>query len=61
MEQKYISRRTFLMLAGTALAGSVVAACAPAATTAPGAAAPAAEDNKEFILWGLQYDPHVER
>jgi len=61
MEQKYISRRTFLMLAGTALAGSVVAACAPASTTAPGAAAPAAEDNKEFILWGLQYDPHVER
>jgi ABC-type glycerol-3-phosphate transport system substrate-binding protein len=71
MERNRISRRAFLQLAGTGLAGSLIAACAPAATPAPAqpakpaateapkAAAPAA-GAKEFVLWGLQYDPHVE-
>ena len=62
MEQRNLSRRTFLKIAGTGVAGGILAACAPAATTnAPaGGQAPAAT-SKEFIMWGLQYDPHVER
>lgn len=60
MEPKQLSRRTFLTWMGVGVTGTLVAACAPAGSSAPGAA-PAAEDNKEFILWGLQYDPHVER
>ena len=78
MERKRISRRAFLQLAGTGLAGSIIAACAPsapapaptqqpakqaeqkpAATEAP-KQAPAAAGGKEYIFWGLQYDPHVE-
>ncbi|MBI3958243.1 MAG: extracellular solute-binding protein [Chloroflexi bacterium] len=69
MERKRMSRRVFLQLAGTGLVGSLVVACAPAATEAPKQeaaaaeqAAPAAEEGgKEFVMWGLQYDPHVER
>ena len=78
MERKRISRRAFLQLAGTGLAGSIIAACAPsapapaptqqpakqaeqkpAATDAP-KQAPAAAGGKEFVMWGLEYDPHVE-
>jgi ABC-type glycerol-3-phosphate transport system substrate-binding protein len=78
MERKRISRRAFLQLAGTGLAGSIIAACAPsapapaptqqpakqaeqkpAATEAP-KQAPAAAGGKEFVMWGLEYDPHVE-
>lgn len=62
MERKQISRRTFLQFAGAGLTASVVAACAPAATQAPQqAGAQPAATSKEFVLWGLQYDPHVER
>jgi ABC-type glycerol-3-phosphate transport system substrate-binding protein len=62
MTGKNISRRSFLQAAGVGLAGSILVACTPAATQAPGAAdAPAAEPSNEFIFWGLQYDPHVER
>jgi ABC-type glycerol-3-phosphate transport system substrate-binding protein len=43
-----------------------LAACTPAAPgqsagTGDSAAAPAAEPNNEYIFWGLQYDPHVDR
>ncbi len=79
MERKRISRRAFLQLAGTGLAGSIVAACAPAApapaptqaakpaeqkpaaTEAPKQAPAAPAGGKEFIFWGLEYDPHVDR
>lgn len=78
MERKRISRRAFLQLAGTGVAGSIIAACAPtaapapaptakpaeqkaAATEAPKQAPAAAAGGKEFIFWGLEYDPHVER
>ncbi len=62
MNGKHISRRTLLKLTGTAFVGSIVVACTPAGAPAPTTdAAPAAEGNKEFIFWGLQYDPHVER
>jgi ABC-type glycerol-3-phosphate transport system substrate-binding protein len=74
VKQNRLSRRTFLRLAGTGVAASFMAACAgattaPTPTTAP--AKPAAEatkpapaaatGSKEFVLWGLQYDPHVDR
>jgi len=61
MDRNDFSRRTFLKLAGVGVAGGVLAACGPTPGAAPGAAAPAAENNKEFIFWGLQYDPHVDR
>jgi ABC-type glycerol-3-phosphate transport system substrate-binding protein len=62
MDGKQISRRSFLQAAGVGLAGSILVACTPAGTQAPGAAdAPAAEPSNEFIFWGLQYDPHVDR
>ncbi len=61
MEQKHISRRTFLKVAGTGLAASAIAACAPAGTQSTTGSAPAATGNKEFVMWGLQYDPHVDR
>jgi ABC-type glycerol-3-phosphate transport system substrate-binding protein len=60
VNQQNLSRRSFLRLTGVVMAGGALAACAPAGTQAPGAA-PAAETSKEFIFWGLQYDPHVDR
>jgi ABC-type glycerol-3-phosphate transport system substrate-binding protein len=65
MEQRSISRRSFLRLSGVSMAGVLLAACAPV-TPAPAPppkeeAKPAAPAGKEFVLWGLQYDPHVER
>jgi ABC-type glycerol-3-phosphate transport system substrate-binding protein len=61
MEQKQISRRTFLTVMGVGVAGTLVAACAPASGPAAGSAPAAEGGSNEFILWGLQYDPHVER
>ena len=61
MEQKFISRRTFLKVAGTGLAAGAIAACSPAGTSTTTGSAPAATGNKEFVMWGLQYDPHVDR
>lgn len=65
MESKPISRRTFLAATGITLVSSALAACAaPApgqpATTGDSNAAPV-QESASFILWGLQYDPHVER
>src|SRR5689334_18306735 len=67
METKGLSRRTFLKFAAGAASASALAACMPAApaqpaaqqgsTSSQAAAAPAAQ---EGVLWGLQYDPHVE-
>jgi ABC-type glycerol-3-phosphate transport system substrate-binding protein len=61
MNLQQLSRRSFLRLTGMALAGGALAACAPASNQDAGGAAPAAESSNEFILWGLQYDPHVDR
>src|SRR4051812_27283710 len=64
MQQNRLSRRSFLQLSGMAAIGAGLAACSAAA---PGQQAgtqgsqPAATGNKEFIMWGLQYDPHVDR
>jgi ABC-type glycerol-3-phosphate transport system substrate-binding protein len=101
---KKLSRREFLIAAGAVAGGSILAACAPAATEAPAeqpteapmeaTEAPAALPDtsegeqviaelepppeappfdggpswdpadlagQEMLLWGLQYDPHVER
>jgi ABC-type glycerol-3-phosphate transport system substrate-binding protein len=77
MERNRMNRRAFLRLAGTGLAGSLIAACSPSAPAPAPAQAPAASadqkaaptqapaaaaaGSKEFVMWGLQYDPHVER
>ncbi|MBX3012560.1 MAG: extracellular solute-binding protein [Caldilineaceae bacterium] len=61
MEQKNLSRRTFLTLVGAGMAGSVLAACAPAGSSTGGDAPAAEGGSNEFVLWGLQYDPHIER
>lgn len=61
MSEKKLSRRGFLKVTAGALGAGALAACAPAAPAAPAAevAAPAVEA-KAGVLWGLQYDPHVE-
>lgn len=71
MKSNRLSRRAFLQATAGTLGITLLAACAPSATTAPAApaaeqgaaeseaAAPAAEAT-EGVLWGLQYDPHVE-
>lgn len=64
MRQMRVSRRAFLQITGVGLAGGILAACAPPSAPAPqgsSGAQPAAEISSEFVLWGLQYDPHVER
>ncbi len=65
--KRSVSRRDFLRFSGVAAAGIAVAACMPAAAPS---AAPAAESGAEpaapaaaageGVLWGLEYDPHVE-
>ena len=67
MKTPGLSRRNFLKFAAGAVGVSTLAACMPAAPAQPAAqqgsasnqaaAAPAAQ---EGVLWGLQYDPHVE-
>jgi ABC-type glycerol-3-phosphate transport system substrate-binding protein len=61
-----LTRRSFLKYTAGALGMSTLAACMPSAPAAPaaqqesasgGVAAPASQ---EGVLWGLQYDPHVE-
>jgi ABC-type glycerol-3-phosphate transport system substrate-binding protein len=76
MKPTSISRRRFLQIAGTGMATGLFAACAgaapapeakpaegqAAATEAPKeAAAPPPEGGKEYVMWGLEYDPHVDR
>ena len=60
-----VSRRSFLKFAAGAVGVSTLAACMPATPAAQqesssDAAAPPAATSKEGVLWGLQYDPHVE-
>lgn len=58
-----VSRRHFLRTSSIAAAGLALAACAPAAPAAPAAEAapaPGGISGKEGVLWGLEYDPHVE-
>src|SRR6476619_3683498 len=59
-----LSRRQFLQLGAMGLIGSTLAACvaAPASQTASSgqAAGPASIEGQTGVLWGLQYDPHVE-
>ena len=68
MNHKALSRRSFLRLSGIAVVGGALAACAPAtpAQESSGGESAASEmqagiEGREYILWGLQYDPHVER
>ncbi len=68
MKTNYLSRRSFLKFTAGALGMSALAACAPAAPAQPAAGGeaaaaeqPAAEAGNEFIFWGLEYEPHVER
>lgn len=68
MNCRRLSRRSFLRLSGFAVVGGALAACAPAAPAqesageeAAAAEQPAGIEGREYILWGLQYDPHVER
>jgi ABC-type glycerol-3-phosphate transport system substrate-binding protein len=68
MNHRALSRRSFLRLSGIAVVGGALAACAPATpaqeSSGEESAAgemPAGIEGREFILWGLQYDPHVER
>jgi ABC-type glycerol-3-phosphate transport system substrate-binding protein len=70
---KKLSRRDLLKLMGATAATGMLAACVPAAAPAPAAPAekpaeaekPAAEPakpaEKELIMWGLKYDPHITR
>lgn len=79
MKSNTISRRRFLQIAGTGVAGGLIAACGAATPTAapaeqpaekpaegeaaeaPAAAPAAAAGSKEYVMWGLEYDPHVDR
>lgn len=70
MKSNHLNRRAFLQITASSLGLGLLAACAPSSAPAPAApageqptgesqAAPAAEVG-EGVLWGLQYDPHVE-
>lgn len=66
MTSNGLSRRAFLQIAAASASAALLAACAPAGSgsSSGGAetssdAAPASEPT-EGVLWGLQYDPHVE-
>lgn len=68
MNQRRISRRSFLRLSGVAIVGGALAACAPAAPAqdsmgdeSAAAEQPAGLEGRTYTFWGLQYDPHVER
>ncbi len=68
MNTNGLSRRSFLKVAAGVAGVGALAACMPSAPAAPPAAeqkstdsnAAAAPAAKEGVLWGLQYDPHVE-
>ena len=67
MKTNGLSRRTFLQFTAGAMGMGVLTACMPAAPAAPAAqqetasgGAAAAPESQEGVLWGLQYDPHVE-
>ena len=62
-----LSRRNFLKFAAGAASVSALAACMPSAPSAPPPAQEADSESaapapvsQEGVLWGLQYDPHVE-
>nr|HMN31615.1 substrate-binding domain-containing protein [Caldilineaceae bacterium] len=69
MNSNSMSRRSFLRLSGMAVAGSALAACSTSAPPAGGSASTGAAESssapaaaaKSFVLWGLEYDPHIER
>ena len=68
MKNNGLSRRSFLKYTAGVVGMSTLVACMPAApATAPaqqeaasGGEAAAAPESQEGVLWGLQYDPHVE-
>jgi ABC-type glycerol-3-phosphate transport system substrate-binding protein len=68
MNTKGLSRRRFLQVAAGMASVGALAACMPSAPAAPPAAQEAGESDaaapaaaaKSGVLWGLQYDPHVE-
>ena len=67
MKNNGLSRRSFLKYTAGVVGMSTLVACMPAAPAAPaqqeaasGGEAAAAPESQEGVLWGLQYDPHVE-
>ena len=60
MYNSNLSRRSFLQFTAGVMGVGALAACAAPAQPAAGGQV-ATEGSKEFVLWGLQYDPHVER
>lgn len=66
MNRSALSRRNFLKVTAGMMGVGTLAACMPSAPAAPQgaanseAAAPAAQADQAGVLWGLQYDPHVE-
>jgi len=68
MNGNSLSRRNFLKYTAGVVGMSTLAACMPAAPAQPaaqqeaasGSEAAAAPESQEGVLWGLQYDPHVE-
>ena len=67
MNAKRLGRRSFLKYAAGAASISALTACMPSAPAAPPASEQASDSAaapapvaQEGVLWGLQYDPHVE-
>jgi ABC-type glycerol-3-phosphate transport system substrate-binding protein len=68
MKNNGLSRRSFLKYTAGVVGISTLVACMPAAPAsapaqqeaASGGEAAAAPESQEGVLWGLQYDPHVE-
>ena len=59
MDKKTFSRREALKVSAGAMGVSLLAACvAPTAPAGDSAAMP--KEQRQGVMWGLQYDPHVE-
>ena len=59
MEGKMFSRREVLRVSAGAMGVGLLAACvAPTAPAGESAAMP--KEQRQGVMWGLQYDPHVE-
>ncbi|MDE0200031.1 MAG: twin-arginine translocation signal domain-containing protein [Caldilineaceae bacterium] len=54
------SRRDFLKVSVGAAGASLLAACVAPGTEMAGGVAAVPREQREGVMWGLQYDPHVE-
>ena len=54
------SRRDFLKVSAGAAGASLLAACVAPGTEMAGGGAAVPKEQREGVMWGLQYDPHVE-